>query len=643
MAFVISDGKLTGLDKPTMPSSSRVTLSADFSADYATIWKTQPHVRTVVSFLARNIAQIGLHTFERTSDVDRRRLSPTDHPLAALLAKPNPATTRYRLIDALVNDLGIYDVACWVKAKVDGNMAGLLRLPPDQISPRGESWAWPEGVTFKGSRGKIDLDAEQIVLFRGYNPTDARWGVSPMETLRQVLAEEYQATLYREQLWRNGARFPGHIERPKEAGDWSDAARQRFRNDWRGLYTGNGPGAGGTPVLEDGMSFKPGGITPAQAQYLETRKLTREEVAAAFHIPLPMVGILDHATFSNIEEQHKNLYQDTLGPWLTMIEQEIGLQLVPEFDTTGKVYVEFNLAEKMKGSFEEQATQLQTSVGAPWLTRNEARARMNLPQLPDGDALVVPLNVLVGGQASPTDSAPPKSEAPMVARNRPMPLHIAWAKGRAPETYQTKHEQVLRAFFKRQGAAVRSALGAKAGDDWWDEERWDSELSSDLYRLAVATSEQVAKSTLDSLGVAPDEYNVDQTLAFLAAVSKSRAANINATTKAQIQAALEADDPAEAVGNVFDIAENSRTAQIATVAVTASSAFGAVESAKQAAGDKATKTWITGPNARQSHAQMSGETVPLSENFSNGLAWPGDGGDADEVAGCNCSLSIDIP
>jgi phage portal protein BeeE len=45
-----------------------------------------------------------------------------------------------------------------------------------------------------------------------------------------------------------------------------------------------------------------------------------------------MVGILDHASFSNITEQHKMLYQDTLGPWLTMIQEEIALQLIPDFE-----------------------------------------------------------------------------------------------------------------------------------------------------------------------------------------------------------------------------------------------------------------------------------------------------------------------
>jgi phage portal protein BeeE len=63
---------------------------------------------------------------------------------------------------------------------------------------------------------------------------------------------------------------------------------------------------------------------------------------------LPLVGILDNATFSNIREQHKNLYQDSLGPWLAMIEQDIMLQLLPEFDDREGVYVEFNIAEKLR-------------------------------------------------------------------------------------------------------------------------------------------------------------------------------------------------------------------------------------------------------------------------------------------------------
>lgn len=631
MAFVVSDGKLMGLNRPNLPSYSNLNLAADFAVDYATIWKTQPHVRTVVGFLARNIAQIGLHVFERVSDTDRTRLG-QGNPLAALIAKPNPRTTRYRLVDALVNDLGIFDVACWVKMKAGGTTAALLRLPPQQITPLGESWAWPDGVRFKGNRGSLDLTAEQVVLFRGYNPTDARWGVSPMETLRRILAEEYQATLYREQLWRNGARFPGHIERPTNAPQWSPEARERFRADWRGLYSGNGPGAGGTPVLEDGMTFEANGITPIQAQYLESRKLTREEVAAAFHIPLPMVGILDNATFSNIEEQHKNLYQDTLGPWLEMIQQEIELQLVPEFDDTGRVYVEFNLAEKMKGSFDEEATSLQTAVGAPWLTRNEARARQNLPQVDGGDDLVTPLNVLVGGQASPTDSAPKRQG------DTPAKATFRLVKARTTERHSKKVAEILSKFFARQGSVVLSAIGA--GGDWWDGERWDKELAADLHATAVTLAAAIGKAQAEALGFTADDYNADQTVAFLGKVTERYAASINTTTKSQLDDVLA--DPDGDPSTVFEKAKDSRAEGAGGMVTTYLAGFAAHEAAEQIAfhnNVSPTKTWITGPNPRTEHAAMDGETVPIDELFSDGSKWPGDGPDS---AGCNCSVDINI-
>ena len=622
MAYVISEGQLAALDRATPAAQARIDLGSGQAATYAELWRTQPHVRTVIDFLARNIAQIGLHVFERVDDVDRRRL--TDHPLAALIRKPNQATTRYRLLDSLVHDLGIYDVACW--AKMSGPSGpSLLRLPPSKIEPVGDSWLWAEGIRFKGTKGRRDLKREEVVLFHGYNPTDSRWGVSPMETLRRVLAEEWSATQYREQLWRNGARFPGYIKRPRAAGAWSPDARARFREDWRGLYTGDGPGAGGTPILEDDMEFVGGGITPEQAQYLESRKLSREEVAAAFHVPLPMVGILDHATFSNIAEQHKHLYQDTLGPWLEMIQQEIELQLVPDFDTTGRVYVEFNLAEKLKGSFEEQAAAMSAMVGAPVMTRNEGRGRLNLPRLDDGDSLVTPLNVLIGGQASPQDPVPEKARRSV--------------KARAPQTHEAKYAEVLRQHFEAQRS------GVLAHPTSWPAS-WDSRLASDLTRLHAQAAEASGKAAIDKAGGDPEEYDRDRTIAYLSKRGKGDAQRINDFNRQRVAAALverdEDESEADAVNHVFDVAD-AEASTLGRDMVTALSAWGVMEGGRQSGAG--TKTWrVTSSNPRDSHAAMDGETVPLDDNFSNGLKWPGDGssGDADELAGCTCELEINF-
>lgn len=403
MAFVVSAGQIARIERGAAPAPFTMRWADGYVMAYEAIWRTQPHVRTCVSFLARNIAQLGLHTFRRVSDVDRERL--TDHPVARLLNRPNSRTGRYRMVDALVNDLGIYDNAYWLKVRDRDRPQGLLRLPPTMVEPLGDSWVEPDGYRLRGNRGFKDVSTDDVVHFHGYHPLRLTGGSSPIEAIRQLLAEEFAAERYREQLWRNGARTSGYLTRPQGA-EWSDKARQRFKAAWQAQYTGDGSQAGGTPVLEDGMQFEQASFSPEQAQYVQTRKLTREEVAALYHIPLPMVGILEHATFSNITEQHKQLYQDTLGPWLTMIAEVITVQLLPDFDDVDGVYVEFNMAEKLRGSFEEQAAQLQTAVGGPWLLRNEARARMNLPQLPGGDELITPLNVVIGGQASPTDSAP---------------------------------------------------------------------------------------------------------------------------------------------------------------------------------------------------------------------------------------------
>lgn len=413
MTFVVSAGQLARVSRQSRSSLplSTVSLSDRVSLEYAEIWRRQPQVRTVVGFLARNIAQLGLHVYRRVSDLDRERV--TDHPLAQLLAHPNPHTTTYRFIQAVVSDMGIYDNAIIAKVRPSGSSSrALVRVDPRRVTLQGENPYVPDGFEIRGPREKIVLRPDQVIHFRGYSPLDERWGTSPMETLRSILAEEYQAQLYRQQLWRNGARASGYLERPTTAPDWSRPEKERFRAMWQAQYAGDGSLAGGTPILEDGMRYVAASTSPKDAQYIESRKLTREEVAAAFHIPLPLVGILDHATFSNIREQHKHLYQDCLGPWLEMIQQELELQLVREFPENTGLYVEFNVHEKLRGSFEEQAIQLQTAVGGPWMTRNEARARMNLPQIDDGDDLITPMNVLTGGQASPRDSAPPAVAPP---------------------------------------------------------------------------------------------------------------------------------------------------------------------------------------------------------------------------------------
>lgn len=410
VAFVLTSGQLNR----TRPAIVAAPLSSAFRTPLRTVesaemlYRTQPAVRTVVDFIARNVAELGIDVFERVSDTNRRKVR--DHPLARLLDDPFPGSkwTKYRLVSWTVHEMCIYDNAYWLKGRSDDGLPGVMPIPNTLIMPLGENLMAPDKYRLLGTARQPELDPDQVVHFFGYNPGDPRSGLSPIETLRQTLGEEMAATRYREQMWRNGARVGGYITRPKDAPRWSDQARSRFRRGWQDQYSGDAIDVGGTPVLEDGMTYHPSGITPRDAQYAESRQLTREEVCIAYHVNPAILGVVSGQSSNSVPEIRKQLYADSLGPWLEMFQQDIERQLLPDVDPggAGRVYVEFNLRRKMQASFEEQAAAISASVGAPWMTRAEARALNNLPEVDGADDLIVPLNVTKGGLASPRDTAP---------------------------------------------------------------------------------------------------------------------------------------------------------------------------------------------------------------------------------------------
>lgn len=407
MPIVSSFGALKAMapPQPTWRGSSSASLPLyGLSQSYYKLYETQPNVRICVDFLARNLAELNRPVYRRVSDTDRVRLN--GHDLARWLKKPNPATTRYRLFEDLVTDLGIYYRAYWLKVRykaADGRDAiGLVRLPSEEMQTLPDGALLPEYFRWTTSDGRTkDFAPTEIVHFCGY-----RRGISPLETLRRILAEEQAAGQYRESLWSHGAKQEGIWERDVAAPNLTPAQVNDWRQQWQEFA--NTAKAGMTAVGERGWKYKEASFSSKDSEYIQGGKLRREVCAAAYHIPQPLVGILEHATFSNIKEQHKHLYQDTLGPWNEMIDQEIERQLLVECDDQTDVYIEANIDAKLAGTPEERANSLQLSIGRPWRTVNEGRAKDNLPRIDDRE-----LDTVAPQQGGPSDAtAQPKKSKP---------------------------------------------------------------------------------------------------------------------------------------------------------------------------------------------------------------------------------------
>ena len=123
-------------------------------------------------------------------------------------------------------------------------------------------------------------------------------------------------------------------------------------------------------------------------------------------MPPPVVHILDKATFSNITEQLRSMYRDTMAPRFELFESVVDHQLVRDFHPTGDVFTKFNMDEVLRGDFETRATAVGTLIERGVMKPAEARPLFNLPPAgPESEVLYANAALLPLGSNAPQQVA----------------------------------------------------------------------------------------------------------------------------------------------------------------------------------------------------------------------------------------------
>ena len=610
------------------------------------LYQTQDNLQAVVNFLSNSIAQLPLKVYVRDGENERKR--DRDSAAAKLLYTPNPDQTAYEFIRAVAVEYYVFGcVYVWVIPNADSESGYEMRIIPSEwvsTTVGGTVYA-PGAIRVTASNGTfIDIPKEEFVTFKTYSPGNPAGYISPVSGLRQALTEQIEAGRFRKELWHSSGRLNAQIIRPKDVAPWDETTRKKFVTAFREAWGSGGSKAGSIPLLEDGMEIKPFQTNFKEQQWAESVKLSRETVAAAYGVNPSLIWHTDTQTYASSKDNARALYAECLGPVLQMLQQRINSFLFPMIGADPNLYAEFDLKEKIKGNFEERAAILQSATGGPWMTRNEARADNNLPPIEGGDELIVPLNVVQGGQASPTDTHMDPQEPMTIQENscschhhrKSEPTRI---KGRSEQEEDDRMTAVIQKFLKRQASAVLPRMGAKT--DWWDADRWDDELAEDIEEVMDDIADTHGRQTAKSIGT---EYSIDITRNYLKAMAAGRAKAINVATYQDLVDAEDDEDEENTPSAVFEKREN-RAGTLGRSLATAVASWAVLEAVHQAQdrgfSQRVMKTWVTGDNPRPSHQAMDGETVDVDADFSNGAYWPGDSDlDVDEVAGCNCSVEI---
>lgn len=358
-------------------------------------------VYSCVRILAEAVAGLPLHLYKYNESGGKERAA--ENQLYFLLHdEPSPEMTSFVFRETLMTHLLLWGNAyAQLIRNGKGEVIALYPLMPNRMTVDRDNKGrlyyqyWRGKDEAKLSRDNIVILQPSDVLHIPGLGFDGLVGYSPIAMAKNAVGMAIACEEYGAKFFANGATPGGILEHP---GIVKDPAR--VRESWNAVYQGSG-NAHRIAVLEEGMKYTPIGISPEQAQFLETRKFQINEIARIFRVPPHMVGDLEKSSFSNIEQQSLEFVKYTLEPWLVRWEQAMVRSLLSKTEKE-QYFIKFNVDGLLRGDYESRMNGYAIGRQNGWLSANDIRELEDMNRIPAEQGSDT---YLVNGNMLPLDKA----------------------------------------------------------------------------------------------------------------------------------------------------------------------------------------------------------------------------------------------
>lgn len=394
-----------------------------------------PVVYACVRVLAESIASIPLIVYRRVGKGKERA---TDHPAYRVLHdRANADQPSFAWRETSMAHLALRGNA-FSEKEYDGagRLIGLWPISPERVTV-----ARKGGVkVFTIDGVQKPLTAKEIMHVPGLG-FDGLVGHSPISMAREAIGTGLAAQEFGARFFTNNANPGGVLEHPGKLGP---DALKNLRASWADRH-GSPANAHKPAILEEGMKWHQLSISNRDSQFLETRKFQSTDIAGIFRVPPHMVGNLDRATFSNIEQQSIDFVVHTLRPWCVRIEQVLNWELFDESERED-YFCEFNVDGLLRGDSAARGAFYSQMFNLGAFSVNDIREKENMNPVDGGDKRFVPLNM----QALESAGAKPVEPKPQFVEEDEAERALA--------AFQPMVRDVLeRALFREMTAAKRAA------------------------------------------------------------------------------------------------------------------------------------------------------------------------------------------
>ena len=363
-------------------SNAGKSVTPDSTLQLGTAWRCIKLKSRVVGSLP-----IGIH--ERNAEGGSKPAK--DHWLYDLVHNsPNADQTPAEYWSGQIACIDLWGNAYSRKERIGDRIVALRPMRPDLMHVYRKNGV--RRFRYSGPSGQEDLSEDEVFHLRGFT-LGGDVGLSAVSYGRHTLGLSLAADETASKTFANGLQLSGFLK--ALAGTKSTPDQRKELIDLFAKFAGSSQ-SGKVMPLPDGWDFAPMSMSPGDAQLLESRGFNVEEICRWFDVPPILVGHAGKGQTmwgTGVEQIMLGWLTLDLDPLLTNVQQAIGKQLLSPVERK-RYFAEYNREALLQADSAAKAAYLSTVTQNGLMSRNEGRAKLNLPKVEGADALTVQSNLM---------------------------------------------------------------------------------------------------------------------------------------------------------------------------------------------------------------------------------------------------------